>query len=250
MRIVINKKLAERNRKFTTYLFLLTMVILVGGFIFVNYSLFTDTLPSPLIVLLQALVLPAAFVLTLLSVRLTNNWARRPYPEDAIAGGLKGLSKKSVMYHYYHFPARHVLVSPQGVFAITTRWHNGRFSVEGDKWKTYKGAFARFFSMMRMDGVGNPTLDAQRAADYVRGVLKSIAPDVEVQPLIIFTDPGVAIEINNPQVPVLYADDKLSPNLTEYLRDLNRQQKDDAQKRVTLPLTDSQIEAFERQTIR
>ena len=125
MRVVINTKLAERLRQIATYLFLGTMVVLVGGFIFVNYSLFTGNLPGPLIVLLQLLLIPVAFILTIVSVRLTNTWARRPYPEDVLKEALKGVSKKSIIYHYYHFPAAHVLIAPQGVFAITTRWHNG-----------------------------------------------------------------------------------------------------------------------------
>ena len=250
MRIVINQKLADRTRRIATYLFLATLVVLVGGFIFVNFSLFTGNLPTNLLVLLQIMVLPVAFVLTLISVRLTNAWARRPYPEDAIAAGLKGLSKKSILYHYYHFPARHVLIAPQGVFAIITRWHKGRFAVDGDKWTTYKNPISRFFSMMRMDGIGNPTRDAREAANYIAGLFQNVGAEVEVQPLIIFIDPASDIDIKNPDVPVLFVDDKESPNLTEYLREINRQQKDTQQKRVTLPVTDEQIAAFEANTVK
>jgi hypothetical protein len=250
MRIVINTKLAKRLRQIATYLFLGTLALLIGGFAFVNYSMFTGTLPEPLILLLQLALIPAAFILTLLSVRLTNSWARRPFPEDVIKESLKGVSKKSVLYHYYHFPARHVLIAPQGVFAITTRWHNGRFSVKGDEWKSYKGAISRLFSAMRMDGIGNPTRDAQRAAENVQAQFKAVGADVNVQPLIVFIDPTVQIDIENPTVPVLFADEKRSPNLTEYLRDLNRQQRGDSQQRVILPVTDAQITAFEANTIK
>ena len=250
MRIVINTKLAQRLRQIATYLFLATLALLIGGFIFVNFSMFTGNLPEPIIVLLQLALIPAAFILTLVSVRLTNSWARRPFPEDVIKEGLKGVSKKSVIYHYYHFPARHVLIAPQGVFAITTRWHNGRFSVKDDQWKTYKSAISRFFSALRMDGIGNPTHDAQRAAEHVQAKFKAVGADVSVQPLIIFTDPTVQIDIENPTIPVLFADEKRSPNLTEYLRDLNRQQRSDIQQRVTLPVSETQIAAFEANTVK
>lgn len=250
MRIVTHTKLAKRNRRLTTYLFLGTMALLVGGFLFVNVSLFTEETPSPLIVLLQALILPVAFFLTLTSVRLTNNWARQPYPEDAIAGGLKGISKKSILYNYHHFPARHVLITPQGIFAIVTRWHNGRFTVEGDRWKSHKGGISRFFSMLRMDGVGDPMRDAQRAAEHVQKLLPDGSEDMQVQPLIVFTDPKADLEIIEPTVPVLYADDKQSPNLTEYLREQSRLQKEAGKKPGVLPLSDEQIEAFEEKTVR
>jgi hypothetical protein len=223
---------------------------LIGGFIFVNYSLFTGEIATTLITLLQCLILPVAFLLTIYSVRMTNIWARRPYPEQAIEEGLKGISKKSVMYHYYHFPARHVLIAPQGVFAITTRWHNGRFAVDEGKWTTFKNPLSKFFSMMRMDGVGNPTVEAQRAANHIEALLESVGAEVDVQPLIIFTDPTVEVAIKQPEVPVLFADDKRSPNLTEFLRELNRQQKENPQQRVTLPVSPEQIEAFEAKTIK
>jgi len=249
MRIVINKKLAERNRQLATYLFLATMVALIGGFIFVNVGLFTGEVPSGLLVLAQAAVLPVALILTLTSVRMTNMWARRPYPEDAIGNNLKGVSKKSIVYHYYHGPARHILVAPQGVFAIVTRWHDGRISVEGDEWVKHQNAISKFLSSIRMDGIGNPTQDARRAVAHVEKLLQDIAPDVEVRPLVIFINPDVDLTVKEPEVPVLYADDKQKPNLTEYLRDLNREQKTDSQERVQLPLTQEQIDAFEAATL-
>lgn len=249
MRVVTNKKLARRNRRTANYLFLATLVLLVGGFIFINYSLFTNTAPSNEIIIAQALVLPFALVFTLVSVRQTNLWARRPYPEDALEEGLKGVSRKSILYSYHHFPARHVLIAPQGVFAIVTRWHNKKYTNSGDTWQTRQNIIARSFSAFRMDGVGNPTVDAERAAAHVRKLLQDIAPDVEVHPLIIFTDTEAELELDDPKVPVLFADDKHKPNIKTYLRDMNKNQSDKQKQQSTMPLTDEQIEAFEAATI-
>lgn len=249
MRVVTNKKLAKRNRRTATYLFLATLGLLIGGFIFINYSLFTNTAPASEIIVLQALVLPAALVFTLVSVRQTNLWARRPYPEDAIEEGLKGLSRKSILYSYYHFPARHILIAPQGVFAIVTRWHDKKYSNAGDKWKTQQNIVSRWFSAFRMDGVGNPTRDAERAARHVKSILDDIAPDVEVYPLVVFTDPAVELDLEDPEVPVLYADDKQKPNIKAYLREMNKEQSDKQKQKSNMPLTDEQIEAFEEATI-
>lgn len=249
MRIVTNKKLVKRNRQIATWLFLATLAILVGGFIFINYTFFTGNAPQTWLIFVQALTLPIAFALTIFSVRMTNLWARQPYPEKAIPDSLKGVSKKSVLYNYYHFPARHVLIAPQGVFAIITRWHDSKFSVEGDKWTTHKGAMSRFFSALRMDGIGNPIKDAQDAAEHVETLLKDIAPDIEVKPLVLFISEKVEVEITNPTIDVLFADESKEPNLSEYMRELNRQQKEDMQQKVTLPLTEEQIEAFEAATL-
>ena len=114
MRLKTNKKLARRNRQITNYLFFGTFGALILGFVIINASLFTTDVPDTLTLIAQSAILPVAFVLTVVSVRMTNLWARRPRPEDAIAGGLKGMSNKSVLYNYYHFPARHVLILSAG----------------------------------------------------------------------------------------------------------------------------------------
>ncbi len=248
MKVVRNDRLAKRNRQIATNLFLVTFLALIGGFVFVNLSLFTgQAVDDPLLLVAQTLILPVAFILTLISVRMTNLWARRPYPEDAIAEGLKGLSNKSIIYHYFHIPARHVLICPQGVFTITTRWHNGSYAVNGDRWRTNASVISRFFSSMRLDGVGNPTWDAQRDATRIQKILAAIAPDVPVQPLILFVDPKATVQIEKTEIPILYAGEKQSPNLKEYLRDMNREAK---AKKVALPLTEAQIEQFEAQTLK
>lgn len=249
MRVVTNKKRVERNRNIATYLFLATMALLVGSFVFVNYSLFTGSQPSVVILGLQALSLPLAFIMTLYSIRMTNQWARRPYPEEALEEGMKSLNKRSILYNYYHDPARHVLIAPQGVFTITTRWHSDHFEVEDDKWVTKKNAVLKLFSSMRMDGVGNPTHDAQEAAQHVQGVLNEIAPDVNVEPLIVFVNEEAELEIHDTPVPIFFLDDKTEHSLNEYLRDLNRERRDNLQQRATLPLTEEQLAAFEEKTV-
>lgn len=249
MRIVTNTKLVKRNRQIATWLFLGTLAILVGGFIFINYSFFTGDVPTDWIMIGQVAALPIVFIMTIYSVRMTNLWAREPHPDKAIEAGLKGVSKKSVLYNYYHTPARHVLIAPQGVFAITTRWHDGKFTLEGDKWKTHKGVMSRFFSAMRMDGVGDPMQDAQKATAHVQKIFDEVAPDIEVQSLIIFVSDKVEIEITEPTMDVLYINEKQTPNLSEHMRELNRQLKDNMQQKAILPLTDEQIEAFEAATL-
>src|SRR5688572_17440557 len=245
MRIVANKRLMDRNRQITTNLFLVTFVVLIGGFFFVNISLFTgERAPDdPLLLLAQALVLPVAFIFTLFSIRMTNLWARRPYPEDVIGDNIKGLSNKSVLYHYFHIPARHVLICPQGVFTITTRWHNGKFDAKEDHWRSKAGMMSRLFSTMRMDGIGNPSLDAERHAAHVQKIVDKVAPGVTVRPLILLVDPNVQVSVEKSKIPVLFNDPKRD-NVTSYLRELNKQSGDS--KKGAMPLTEHQIAEFEK----
>ena len=246
MQIVTNTQLAERNRKFATYLFFATFGVLIGGFLLINQIIFTEALPPPIFLGIQVLVLIGAFVMTVLSVRMTNNWSRQPRPEDAISENLKGLSKRSRLYSYYHSPARHVLIAPQGVFAITTRWHDGRFTVTGDQWQHHRSALSRVFGLLRMDGIGNPNKDAKVAAEHLQNILSPINPEVTVDPLIVMVGPNVQLTRNDPEIPVI-----LSSELSEYMRTLNDRIKTTSgkNKKVLLPLTDEEVEQFESATL-
>ena len=253
MRIVTNRKLARRNRKMTNYLFFGTFGALILGFIVINASLFTNETPDTLTLIAQSAVLPIAFVLTIVSVRMTNLWARAPRPEKAIEDGLKGLSNKSVLYNYYHFPARHVLICPQGVFAIVTRWHDQQFVLRDGKFRSKRSMISKVFSAIRFDGVGKPFRDAEVAREHVQSAISEVAPDITVQSLIVFVDPSAEVEIESaPDVPVLYADPKRGPNLKEYMRDAKRQLTEaarDAKNASLMPLSDEEIEEFEAATI-
>lgn len=227
MRVETNSKLVRRNKKITQYLFYFSFgVLIVGLFIGFRPSTNPEDPNFTATLLLQALVLPVAVVASLVSVRMTNQWLRQPRPEHAIRDALKGINKKSVLYNYYHFPARHVLIAPQGVFAMVTRFQEGRYVVNGDHWERV-GGFGPL-RILRGDSIGKPNEEAQRAADHVRELLEPIAPDLEVQPLVIFVDPRARLEVNDPIVPVLHADEKQEPNLKDYMRDLAQQQKQKA----------------------
>ena len=251
MRIVTNKKLARRNRQITNYLFFGTFGALILGFVVINSSLFTGQAPDTLMLLLQTAVLPVAFVLTIVSVRMTNLWARAPRPENAIQDGLKGLSNKSVLYNYYHFPARHVLICPQGVYAIVTRWHDQAFIIRDGKFHSQRNILSKFFSLIRFDGVGKPFRDAEAARQQVQSALDEIDSDITVQPLIVFVNPAAQLDLEDKlEAPVLFADPKQKPNLKDYLRDAKRELDDAKRKNASLmPLSDAQIEAFEQATL-
>lgn len=250
MRIETNTNLAERNRKLANYLFLGTLFVLIAGFFFVNASAFEPSGDIDAgILFLQALVLPVAFIMTLISIRMTNLWARPPRPEKVLPEALKSLSKKSILYNYYHLPVRHLLICPQGVFVIVTRWHDGRFEVNGDQWRTLANPISRFLSTLRMDGIGNPTEEATRLAQKATELLQPHAPDVTVQPIIVFVHPRAKLTIENPTVPVVYADNKNKPNLKDLMRDLYLKKTGDVQSKSALPLTDEQIASFEKATL-
>jgi hypothetical protein len=242
MRVETNDKLVRRNRQLAQYLFFFTFGFIILIFLLMNQLASSiETVDVALAWGLQVVVLVVVSISTFLSVRMTNLWVREPRPETALREGLKGLSNKSVLYNYYHLPARHILIAPQGVFAITAKFQHGRYSVVGDQWKTHRSAIGRFLSAMRFEGIGNPTQEALRNAAHVQKLLQPIVPDIEVQPLIVFVDPRATITITDPVVPVLRAQDKLEPGLRDYMRDVGKHHR--------MTLTPEQIKAFEDATL-
>lgn len=242
MRTEINERLVKRNRRIAQWLFFISFGILIGAFFLTNQQALNPTASADtLMLLLSSLVLPLGLVATLVSVRMTNLWIRRPRPEVALREGLKGLSNRSVLYSYYHSPAQHVLICPQGVFAIVTRFQDGSYTVQGDRWITHGGLLNALLRVLRQDGIGDPNYDAQRAAQHVRKLLAPFAPDVEVKPLIVFIDPRARLTLQNPSIPILYAHPKQQPNLKDYLRNLPR---------PSTALTADQVKVFEEATLR
>jgi hypothetical protein len=236
MRIETNVRLARRNRQIAQYLFFASFGLLIVGLLISNVPLATGS-DQLLAILLPAIVLPLAFISTMVSVRMTNLWVRTPRPEDTIREGLKGVSSKSVLYNYCAFPARHILITPTGIYAMITRFQDGRFTVEGDKWTTHRSTISRIFSILRFDSIRNPSVDARAAAAQVQALVDQVTTGVTVQPLVLFVDPRAQVNIINPSVPVLYPDLKREPNLKTYLRD--------AAKHPQRSLTTEQIQAFE-----
>jgi hypothetical protein len=251
MRIVTNEKLASRNRKIANYLFIATFVVLIGGFFFVNANLFVPTgqRVDTATLLLQTLVLPVAFIMTLISIRMTNNWARPPRPEDVFPEAFKGLSKKSVMFNYYHFPARHILFSPQGIFVLITRWHDGKYTIENDVWFTHANPITKFFSRLRMDGIGDPHKDALKATEHAQKLLDEHAPGHVVKPIIVMISSKAEVELKESTIPVVFVDSKKKPNLKDYLRDLYAQKEGAEGKKNNLTISDAQLAAFESATV-
>lgn len=223
MRIVTNQELIRKSRRIATWLFFISMIILIFGFFVANGQVF-GLIPEEDIITVYTIVTPlvllAGFMTTLTSVRMTNLWVRIPRPEIVIPEGLKGIHgrNKTSLYNYYHLPARHVLITPQGIFPLVTRFQDGKFTVTGDKWKSHKGVISSFLSLLRLDGIGNPNQDVDVAQKYVQHLIEDYDGTIPIYPVIVFVDPRAQVEINDPAIPVVYADNKRSPNLKEYVQ--------------------------------
>lgn len=219
MRVVINEAQIKRNRQISHIMFFISLAGMGVGF---YYTWTSD--PSSSANQISCFILPILMLLTLTSVRMANNWIREPRPKDVLAESLKGLGKKYTIFHYL-LPAPHVLIGPEGVFAITTVWQEGHFHIEGKRWRGNEGFGRRLLGFLRQDLVGNPFTDAVFYTQQLQKVVDRVAPDrgIEVQPLVVLINPNAEFEAEEPLFPLLYADTKQKPNLRDYLKERSAQ---------------------------
>ncbi|MBN1286201.1 MAG: hypothetical protein JXB47_12455 [Anaerolineae bacterium] len=215
MRAFTNQDKLRRNRRLAQVTFVVALVVLGSSFAITFIMTPEQQLEY---YWLSFIILPVGLVAAIASVRLTNQWMRPPHPEEVLDEALKKLGNNYTLYHYY-LPAHHVLVGARGVFTISTRFQTGSFTVKGGRWGAQGGCLARVVRFFRQEGVGAPTLDAQQDATRVQVWLDRVVPDsgVEVEPLVVFIAPGVEVEVEDPAVPVLYADSNREPNLFQYI---------------------------------
>ncbi len=149
----------------------------------------------------------------------TRRFGRSPRPDERLAQALKGFDDRYMLFSWL-LPAPYVFAGPSGIYTIALREQAGQATNVGNKWKQ-PFSIGRMFLAFSNEGIGNPTLDAQQDAHKMQQYLAKHIPDldVEVQPLVLFTNPKAVLELKNPEVPVL---------TPQGLKALFRQRKKDA----------------------
>ena len=174
----------------------------------------------------------AGFVCASIGSYYINRYARRRWPgsrfverpDQVLQRSLKGLDDK---YSFFSqsLPASYVLAGPNGITIFALRSDKGRVIVEGDKWRE-PFSLTRFFTFFAREGVGSPDRDIEEQkvrlrsllaqADTAAGVPAGIAAgagnglpalaDTPMDGAVVFLNPEVQLELNNPTVAVLRPD--------------------------------------------
>ena len=145
----------------------------------------------------------AGFILANVGSHNMRRFGRSPRPDERLAKELKGFDDRYVLYAFT-LPAAYVFVGPSGVYTFALREQGGKVNNTGNRW-SQKGGALRFLAAFSGDGIGNPTSDAIDDAAKVQKFLDAHLPEagIEVQPLALFTNPNVDLQLNNPAIPVV-----------------------------------------------
>ena len=146
----------------------------------------------------------AGFVLSQVGLYHANRWVKEPRPDQTLVKILKGFDDR---YHLYNYVLKtpHVLLAPFGLCVINPKDQGGKIRCEGEKWR-HEGSWRRVvFRFFGQEGLGNPTKEVRAEVAKLRRFLAERLPDDEVpiEGIVVFTNPQVDLEIENPAVPVL-----------------------------------------------
>lgn len=131
---------------------------------------------------------------------------RPPRPDEKLAKELKGFDDRYSLYSWM-LPAPHAFLGPSGVYTFALREQGGEVINDHNKWK-HKGPKLGFLLAFSNEGIGNPGLDAESDAAKLQKYIAQRLPDVnvEVQPLALFINPQVKLELKSPAVPAVKPD--------------------------------------------
>lgn len=209
MRIVRNVGYVNRRRRTARWLALL-------GFLTLASTMWLAWL-FPTLILLAYGLLFVGMIAFHAGMQQLGKWSRTPRNDQLIDTHLKNLGEKFALVHYAELGKRtveHALVHPGGVLALTARELPGKVQLRKGRWRKLGGGIGRLFGMGGPQ-LGNPTIDTDADTAALRAYLAERQLEVEVDGAIVFLNPRVELEVEEPDYPVMNGD-----GLPEFVREL------------------------------
>jgi hypothetical protein len=210
MQVITNEKLIKNRARLGRVASFAGLAVLILGLVASLY-------PQWLLASFGCLFV--GFVLSQVGLYNANRWVKEPRADQTLDKILKGFDDR---YHLYNYVLRapHVLLAPFGLCIINPKDQRGKVHCGGEKWRHQAGwrrVILRFFGQ---EGLGNPTKEVRAEVGRLRRFLAQRLPDEEVpiEGVVVFTNPQVDLETENPTVAVL--DGK---QFKSFLRDLSKE---------------------------
>jgi hypothetical protein len=157
------------------------------------------------------------FLLSQVGIYNANRWVKEPRADQTLDKILKGFGDRYHLYNYV-LPAAHVLLTPFGLCVIKPKRQGGAIRCEGEKWHHELG-WKRILRLFGQEGLGNPAKEVRAEVEKLRGFLAQRFPEeVSIEGVVVFTNPEVELEAENPAVPVLDG-----TQFKLFLRDLSKE---------------------------
>lgn len=155
------------------------------------------------------LSLPVGVVISMVGGYFADRFVGPLAHHEALQKALKGLDQSYASVHYL-LPAPHVLISPGGCTVVIVKAHAGVVEFDGERWKHRdRGKFFR--QLAGQEGLGNPTMEAERQTQRLRNWIDEQLPgrEIPIQAAILFVHPRVRLNTDDSPVPAFYGSKKI-----------------------------------------
>ena len=193
MKLSINNKLIDRNKKIAQITLYISLALLTIGFIWT----LRNTEPSKSII--GYLILIPAFLLVQISIYMANRWGKSPRPDEIVVQALKGLDNTYTLYNYTT-DVPHLLVGPIGIWIINPYPHEGEISYDFEKKRYQQKGGAKFFSKyFAQEGLPNISKDVASLRKNINKYFEESSMPFEKEPEIVnlFYSDNVILDTSN-----------------------------------------------------
>jgi len=194
----------EANKRRNLVIFVLLMV--TGVSLFVLGILF-----------IWWLVLVALVPVTVSAIfrRRYNIWKAGARGEKAVAKALQRLDDSYYLLNAVVLPGGkgdidHILLGSKGVFVIEAKNYSGKVMCKGDEWYRRKRGAKK---TVRTESISGQVM--RNASDLYDFLQRRTRLSLQVNPVCVFVNPLVQLELKNPTVPVLRLE-----NLTKFIQNV------------------------------
>ncbi len=180
---------------------------------FLGFLVLTSTLwlaLNPSLLLPAYLAMFVGFIVFNLGMQQVGKWSRNPRNDQFLDALLRDkLSDKYTLIHFAPIgkrKAEHLLWHPGGLLSITMKEIDGTVVERGPRWSRKGLGLRRLFSFSGPQ-LGNPSMETEAAMKEVEAYLTERQTEFDVSGVIVFFNPQVELDIQEPIYPVLHGDE-------------------------------------------
>jgi hypothetical protein len=210
VQLYANQPLIKRNKQIGRILTYLGLGLTVAAAVIV--------FRAPAYTFWALLIMLVGGLISQIGTAFTTRFGQEPRVDQIINSALKGLDDRYAVFHYL-LGSDHVLVTPDGVFALIPRWEKGEVIYKQGSWtnKKPKGRLGLPTRTRELRGIEKETQRELQSLD--RSLQKHLdsSEDLTTKPMLVFLAEDANLELENP--PILVAHRK---KLKDTVRSLER----------------------------
>lgn len=190
------------------------------GFLVLTSAMFLAMLPNALLFAYVAMI--GGFVMFNIGMQGIGRWTRNPRNDQILDIRMKGLSDQVTLVHYAALTdakdkkkvVDHLVVYGGGVLILNAKEIDGKIQQNKTSWRKQGGLIRKMFSFSGPQ-LGNPSFENDRLVPLVEQWLADNQLEVDVIAATVFLHPRTELEIEEPDYPVLHAEE-----IPEFMREI------------------------------